>query len=205
MPILYKKDEIFDYGPQKKYGRDATEAAFLLGGIGTGNFSIGSRGDLRDWEIWNKASKGTKLPYTFFAISIKNGEKVITRVLESEIVPPFSNSHGFHPGSVAGLPRFQDSEMFSEYPFVYINFKDDDLPIKVVLEAYTPFIPHEPDESGLPLAILKYTVQNLGEESMDITISGSMLNSVGFTGIGDFGLNRIIMGETRTLLEKVQD
>ena len=37
-------------------------AAFPLGGIGTGNVSIGARGELRDWEIANHPDKGTWLP-----------------------------------------------------------------------------------------------------------------------------------------------
>ena len=187
MEPVYSKNELFHIGPHKRYGREATEAAFLLGGIGTGNISIGSRGDLRDWEIWNKSAKGQKLPYSFFAIAIKDGGRVTAKILESEIMPPYSDSHGFHPGSVSGLPRFKDSELYSEYPFVYVDFKDDMLPVKVGLEAYTPFIPHEPDDSGLPLAVFKYSVENVGEEDLDVTIAGSMLNAVGFTGIADFG------------------
>ena len=166
MKPVFSKEELHHYGAQKHYGREATEAAFLLGGIGTGNISVGSRGDLRDWEIWNKSAKGQKLPYSFFAIAIKQGEDVVAKVLESELVPPFSQSHGFHPGSVGGLPRFKDSMMYSEYPFVYIDVMDDRLPVKVGLEAYTPFIPHEPDDSGLPLAVIKYTVENTGDRCM---------------------------------------
>jgi hypothetical protein len=40
----------------------ADVAAFPLGGIGTGNVSIGARGEFRDWEISNHADKGTWLP-----------------------------------------------------------------------------------------------------------------------------------------------
>jgi uncharacterized protein (DUF608 family) len=187
MKTPYSRDDLYHYGPQRQFSREAAEAAFLLGGIGTGNFSIGSRGELRDWEIWNKSAKGQKLPYSFFAIAIKDGDEVITKVLESEIVPPFSNSHGFHPGSVGGLPRFKNSVMYAEYPFVHIAFSDDRLQVKVELEAFTPFIPHEPDDSGLPLAVLRYNVENTSEKELEVTIAGSMLNAVGFTGIADFG------------------
>jgi non-lysosomal glucosylceramidase len=183
----YTRDELHRAGPPKVHGREATEAAFLLGGIGTGNFSVGSRGDFRDWEIFNKPAKGQKLPYSFFAVAIKEGERVKACVLESRLVPPFSESHGFHPGSVAGLPRFSDSRMWAEYPFVYVELVDEGLPVRVLLEAYTPFIPHEPDDSGLPLAVLTYTVQNTGDSDLDVTVVGSLLNAVGFTGVGDFG------------------
>ena len=47
---------------------EATAAAFPLGGIGTGNVSVGARGELRDWELANAPNKGNTLPYTFFAI-----------------------------------------------------------------------------------------------------------------------------------------
>jgi len=57
------------------YKDDATEVAFLLGGIGTGNISIGSRGDLRDMEIFNEPNKGVKPPFTFFTIWSKEDGK----------------------------------------------------------------------------------------------------------------------------------
>ena len=52
----------------------------LLGGIGTGNISVGARGELRDWEIFNSPRKGNYLPYTFFAIRAeKEGENPLQR------------------------------------------------------------------------------------------------------------------------------
>ncbi|HEX9914816.1 MAG TPA: GH116 family glycosyl-hydrolase [Candidatus Bathyarchaeia archaeon] len=183
----YSKDKLHRVGPPRVYGREASEAAFLLGGIGTGNFSVGARGDLRDWEIFNRPAKGQKLPYSFFALAVNQGGRVTARALESRLTPPFSESHGFHPGSAAGLPRFRDSRMWAEYPFAYVELLDEGLPVRVLLEAYTPFIPHEPDDSGLPLAVLTYTVQNVGDEELEVTVAGSLLNAVGFTGVGDFG------------------
>jgi hypothetical protein len=59
---LYLRRVLGEMGPQRWFGREATQAAFLLGGIGTGNVSLGSRGDLRDWEIFNRSAKGQKLP-----------------------------------------------------------------------------------------------------------------------------------------------
>jgi hypothetical protein len=42
---MFKKS--FEFSNKlKTYKNDAKEAAFLLGGIGTGNFSIGARGDM---------------------------------------------------------------------------------------------------------------------------------------------------------------
>ena len=72
--LPYRRKDLRHLGEQRRYGPDATQAAFLLGGIGTGNISVGSRGELRDWEIFNRSSKGQKLPYSFFSIGVRNGD-----------------------------------------------------------------------------------------------------------------------------------
>lgn len=51
MKKTFSKEKLFDRTP-RVYQRDATEVRFLLGGIGTGNFSVNSRGKFLDWEIF---------------------------------------------------------------------------------------------------------------------------------------------------------
>ena len=46
---LYTKNELFCSNTQKIYDNKAEEARFYLGGIGTGNFCVGSRGQLANW------------------------------------------------------------------------------------------------------------------------------------------------------------
>lgn len=184
----YSKEELYYMGPQRVFKSDAGEAAFPLGGIGTGNISIGARGELRDWEIFNKPGKGNKMPYSFFCIWAKPyGGGKVAKVLESRIRPPYNQTHGYLPGLVAGLPHMDDSALQGEYPFVRINFKDRDLPVNVSLEAFTPFIPLNADDSGIPGAVMRYIVMNTGERDVDVTIAGSMVNLAGFSGFDDFG------------------
>jgi hypothetical protein len=112
--------------------------AFPLGGIGTGNISLGARGDLRDWEIFNHPGKGTRLPNTFFAIRAQAGAApAVTRVLEGPIPPPHALSHGYHPWTAAGLPRLAGATFHGAYPLAAIDFADDTLPLVVHLEAFT--------------------------------------------------------------------
>src|SRR5689334_11405418 len=97
-----------------------SQVAFPLGGIGTGNVSLGARGDLRDWEIFNQPGKGTRLPNTFFAIRAQAGdEPPVARVLEGPIPPPHALSHGYHPWTAAGLPRLAGATFRGEYPFAW--------------------------------------------------------------------------------------
>src|SRR4051795_6295298 len=89
---------------------DAPVAAFPLGGIGSGNVSLGARGELRDWEIFNGPGKGNTLPFTFFALRVAaEGGVPVTKVLESRLQPPYDRPNGYEPGDLAGLPRMQRS------------------------------------------------------------------------------------------------
>src|ERR1043166_4595900 len=89
-------------------GESLREIAFPLGGIGTGTVSLGGRGQLRDWEIFNRPGKGRDLPYTFFALwAHADGSEPVARVLESQLQPPFAGATGPPTGRVAGLPRLR--------------------------------------------------------------------------------------------------
>lgn len=184
----YSRDELLSQGQYRSFDGAASEAAFLLGGIGTGNFSVGARGEFRDWEIFNSPGKGNRLPYTFFSIWGQEEEKEsFARVLQSRLKPPFSKSHGFHFEEMGGIPRFENSTLRGEYPFAWVDLTDDALPVDVTLEAYTPFIPLNPDDSGIPCAVLKYKVKNKTNRKVDVSVLGSLTNASGFNGYDEYG------------------
>ncbi len=166
----------------------ASAAAFPLGGIGAGNVSLGARGDLRDWEIFNRPAKGKRMPNTFFAIRAQAGDApAVARVLEGPIPTPHDLSHGYHPSTGAGLPRLAGATMTGAYPIATITFEDTVLPVQVELEAYTPFVPLDPEDSGLPGAVFTYTVSNPSTTPVAITLVGSLINPVGGATVDRFG------------------
>jgi len=189
----YPKVNLYDKGKVRSYSNDASVAAYLMGGIGTGNFSIGARGEFRDWEIFNWPGKGNYLPYTFFAIWAKSeNSSSVAKILESEIQPPYNKSHGFLNGELAGLPRLKSSTLIGKQPFVTVYFKDNELPCKVQLEAFTPFIPLNADDSGIPCAIIRYKVENPTNEVIDVSVIGSLANVVGFDGYDVFNNVKLV-------------
>lgn len=181
-------DQLYTSNQQRTFAGDATEAAFLLGGIGTGNVSIGARGEFRDWELFNTPGKGKMLPNTFFSIwTKKKNEEAVAKVLESRLTAPHALSHGYHPITAAGLPRMKKSVLDGKYPVAEIKFEDDDLPVQVELEAYTPLVPLNPDDSGIPGAYLTYRVTNVSDSTVETTIVGSLINPVGGITYDKFG------------------
>jgi non-lysosomal glucosylceramidase len=168
--------------PRVYTGRQLAMLAFPLGGIGTGSISLGGRGQLRDWEIFNRPDKGRAPAYAFASIWAQSGrEKPVAKVLEARLLPPYEGASGLGSKNAPGLRRLEGATFTGEYPVAHIAFRDSKLPVKVSLEAFSPFIPHDAEESGLPVAILRYRVRNPGQEKATVSIAFSLDNPVNST------------------------
>src|SRR6201987_4543344 len=173
---MVEKDATF---PRVFTGRKLKMIAFPLGGVAAGGVSLGGRGQLRDWEIFNRPNKGYSPTYAFPSIWAHSGDaKPIARVLEARILPPYEGQDGLGANNAPGLSRLDAATFSGAYPLAHIAFEDRPLPLTVELEAFSPFIPHEPDDSGLPVAILRYRVTNPKSVSAKVSTAGSLENPV---------------------------
>ncbi|MGH9726824.1 MAG: GH116 family glycosyl-hydrolase, partial [Candidatus Acidiferrales bacterium] len=166
--------------PRQFRGRQLKMISFPLGGVAAGSIGLGGRGQLIDWEMLNRPNKGYRPSYAFPSIWAQAGSgEPVARVLESRILPPYEGQDGLGSNNAPGLSRLESATFTGEYPLAHIDFQDHALPVKVELDAFSPFIPHEPEDSGLPVAILRYRVTNPGRVSAKVGIAFSIDNPVG--------------------------
>jgi uncharacterized protein (DUF608 family) len=174
----------------KHYNQEHIDKIALpLGGIGTGTVSLGGRGDLRDWEIMNCSSKGF-VPLRgstgpFFALFVKTADKqTVTRAIQGPIeLSGYEESHGSTVPN-HGLPRFRNCSFAAAYPFGQVSLSDPDVPVDVRVEAFNPLIPGDAEASGVPVAVLRYVLQNKTDKSVAASVCGSMPNFIGMNGSG---------------------
>jgi non-lysosomal glucosylceramidase len=188
--------------PQTYSGSHLKMIAFPLGGVGAGSISLGGRGQLRDWEIFNRPNKGFSPSYAMPSIWARAGnEKPVARVLESHILPPYEGENGLGANNAPGLSRLKSARFTGEYPLARVDFEDDTLPVRVSLEAFSPFIPHEADESGLPVAILRYRVVNPSSAGAVVSIAFSIDNAMKGANelLSSETLSGLVMGSNPTL------
>jgi hypothetical protein len=141
--------------------------------------SLGGRGQLRDWEIFNRPNKGYSPSYAFPSIWAQAGDsKPVARVLEARILPPYGGADGLGSDNVPGLSRLAAAKFTGEFPRAHIDFDDSKLPVKVSLDAFSPFIPHDAEESGLPVAFLRYHVMNPGRTKAKVSVAFSIENPI---------------------------
>ena len=178
-----------DWPVLKIYDQDhLARIALPLGGIGTGTVSLGGRGDLRDWELVNRPAKGF-VPgerfagKPFFALWAKpKGGAATTRALEGPLdLDRYEGASGSNAHN-HGLPRFTDCAFAAAYPFGQVLLADEQVPVRVRLEAFNPLIPADADASGLPVAVLRYHLHNPTRKKIDISVCGSIPNFIGSDG-----------------------
>ena len=162
--------------------------ALPVGGLGTGTVSLGGRGELRDWEIMNKPgtgfstiTDGNQAP--FFAVFVQQGnQKPMTKALLGPLESSEFSHYEGRPVNHHGLPRFSAASFDAAYPFGQVNLSDKQLPIKVKIKAFNPFIPGDIAASSIPIAILQYEIENTSDKELDIAVCGTMRNFIGIDG-----------------------
>lgn len=166
-------------------GTDLETIGMPVGGICTGQIYVTGDGRLAHWDLFNLPTAGYGYPDNpaepaaavdqGFAIRVSGNGRTIVRPL---------NAEGF-PGV-----RF-----CGEYPLATVTYKDKALPVAVTLEAFSPFIPLNAADSGLPATLMQYTVKNTSKETVDISLAGWLENAVcrqsSHENPGDF-VNRVV-------------
>jgi uncharacterized protein (DUF608 family) len=212
--IPYTDAELFATGPQKTYtGEALREIAFPLGGIGSGCISFSGRGALVDWEIFNRPNKGFVPDLTFFSLFAQaEGGEPVFRVMEGRLQPPFQgplhwprhySGFGFGPPQAqgAGLLRFAECAFTGAFPFATVDLSDPTVPVKVSVDAWSPFMPLNDRDSSLPVAIFDITLTNTADKPVDAAVALSVENLAGYPDMGqnlnclvrEDGLNAIAM------------
>ena len=103
--------------PRVFSGRKLACIAFPLGGVCAGTLSLGGRGQLRDWEIFNRPDKGNNPEYAFPGIRVEvAGSKPVARVLEARIAPPYQGESGLGTRECAGADAHSKRDVHGRFP-----------------------------------------------------------------------------------------
>jgi uncharacterized protein (DUF608 family) len=157
-------------------GLDLEKIGMPVGGICAGQLYLGGDGRLWHWDIFNLPQPGNfsdtsgpnyaKPPKPSspieqgFALKVTAGGRAQVRTLDSR---------GFDPEQI----RFQ-----GQYPVGKVEYEGGSLPVRVTLEAFSPFIPLNVEDSSLPVTVMKFTVKNQASSEIGIELAGWLENAV---------------------------
>lgn len=165
-------------------GRGVEQIGFPLGGIGAGMFCLEGTGALGSMSLRNAPDLFHE-PETFSALYTRRGDRTCARILEGP-VPRYKvfgtqgtlSGLGVNNrfGKSYGLPRFRSNTFTGRFPFAHLAFEDPEVPLKVSLTGFSPFLPLEADDSSLPAATLTYVFENRGTERVEAVYSFHTMN-----------------------------
>jgi non-lysosomal glucosylceramidase len=166
-----------------------------VGGIGAGQLYLGGDGRLWHWDIFNlpparpkpddKHYRSPLMPSSpleqGFAVRIKAGDQVQVRKLQRG--------------------EWREISFRGEYPVGRVEYADPGLPVRVVLEAFSPFIPLNTDDSSLPATILEFSLTNTGSQIVAVELCGWLENAIGLRSAKNYTGERSnqIMRASQTL------
>ncbi|BDI32030.1 hypothetical protein CCAX7_40810 [Capsulimonas corticalis] len=151
------------------------QSGLPLGGIGVGKIELmtdGSFGNFTNQHNWDRPYAWAK--GAFAAIRVKSaGGEPVARMLRLK-----------SDGEYAGVDNVAHTRMQGWFPRAQIDYSDAALPVKVRLNAFSPLIPHNAKDSGLPIACLDYVVTNTSDKSVSATVALAWPNLLGWGGKG---------------------
>jgi len=166
----------------KKAGRNYNDAydgeylkrvAFPIGGLGAGMFCLEGTGAISHMSVRNRPEVFHE-PAMFGAIAIKN-LKNGSKVIEGPVPewkrfgqPDTGNGSG---SSTFGLPRFEKASCLTRFPFSTIMLTEGDFPLITEIKGWSPFIPTDADNSGLPVGALEYRFMNNSTQRLECVFS----------------------------------
>lgn len=177
--------QLFARGESTWYsGEELDRIGMPVGGICAGQLYLAGDGRLFHWDIFNRhnfsgygADNYQKMPkpdYPVeqgFAIAVETSSGTVSRTLDRR---------GFPGVSFCG-----------EYPIGFVDYNDASFPVRVRLEAYSPFIPLNPKDSAMPLTLLNFSLENPAQEPRTVTLVGWLENAVACHSGGSFWGERL--------------
>jgi uncharacterized protein (DUF608 family) len=182
---------LFERGTPEIYrGAQLKCIGLPIGGICAGQLYLGGDGSLWHWDIFNQNIATNESHYAKPLAPSSPLEQGFRLQIGERTVP--LNARGFSDICFRG-----------EYPVGTVRYKDAAVPLEVTMEAFSPFIPLDTDDSSLPATVLRFKLHNPTGAAVDAVLTGFLENAVclNHPGVPAVRRNRIVAGDGFTFLE----
>lgn len=196
IPIDKKLDpqwvkSLFNRGSVTKYFKTKNELDFIgmpVGGIQTGTVYLGGDGRMWLWDIFNKNQSGIEtksIEYT----SESGKKRKITERDGAAYIDPSKNKGTVDQGFAFRIKKDNhtiikkmestdwDEIIFeATYPMAKVHYIDKQIGLEITANIFSPFIPLDEKNSGLPCTIYNFEIKNTTAIKADIAIIGWLEN-----------------------------
>ena len=197
-PVLEKKldrqwvESLYKRGTPTTYLKSKKELDYIgmpIGGIGCGTVYLGGDGRLWLWDVFNKNQTGViyknvkwheKIQFNFDFLRPFDGANYVEPVKDIRPLDQgFAVRIEFEGKTITKRLQADDWEEVSfeaTYPMATVRYIDKAVPLSITLQAFSPFIPLNEEDSGLPITILSFSIENKAATNANVTLTGWLEN-----------------------------
>ena len=197
-PILEKKldrkwiDSLYAKGIPTTYLKSKNELDYIgmpVGGIGCGTVYLGGDGRLWLWDVFNKNQTGVIYKNVKWHEKIQRNFDFLRPFDGANYVEPVKDIRPLDQGFAIRIEMegriimkrldaddWEEVSFEATYPMATVRYVDATVPLSITMRAYSPFIPLNEDDSGLPATILSFSIENKAATSVKITLTGWLEN-----------------------------
>ena len=181
------KRVLVERGEKEIWTGEALESIGMpIGGIATGQLYLCGDGTLGCWELFNSHEYQNEGPYSYAKRPIPKTVKFgFTLDVEGKRYP-------------LDKTGFRDVDFKGEHPLATVTYSDPGTAVAAQMTAYSPFIPLNAKDSGLPATIFEFTLKNTGPTTLKVDLIGHLENVCARSAVSQPG-NRL--RRTRTITE----
>jgi len=174
--------------------KNRVRSGIAHGGIGTGSVELRKDGQFYNWSIFNNQPLSTGPLFRlrtnpkdawdeslqFFIVRYQEeGKEAKLKLLQlnQSLSEGAMESIDYYYPWMSAVEKIEYSARF---PFSYMTFTDSEMPLKIELEAFSPFIPNDVKNSSLPGVYFNFKITSLSEKNVKVMIVASQRNLVGY-------------------------
>jgi hypothetical protein len=175
------------------YKKTKNELQFIgmpIGGIFTGTVYLGGDGRLWLWDIFNENQNGIDPKTIEWESDLHVGKKVRPQdgsayVQPAKNIRPLEQGFAFKivSGNTTTIKKLEaadwDEILFeATYPMAKLHYIDHRLGLDITADVYSPFIPLDEKNSGLPCTIYSFSIKNKTKNNITVSIIGWLENII---------------------------
>jgi len=174
--------------------QDRVRSGIAHGGIGAGSVELRKDGQFYNWSIFNNEPLSTgplfqlrtnpldawRESLQFFIVRYQEeGKEAKLKLLQlnQSLSEGAMESIDYYFPWMTAIEKIEYSARF---PFTWITFTDSEMPLKIELEAFSPFIPNDVKNSSLPGVYFNFKITSLSEKNIKVMLVASQRNLVGY-------------------------
>ncbi len=175
--------------PTVWWGKELAYIGMPVGGIGCGQLYLAGDGRLWLWDIFKSNYTRESVAGVKFELMTMNGHYTKPVAADGGI---YSSRNGavVGQGFVICIKKpdffetrkldshgFPDVTFRGEYPIGRVTYADRAFPVRIELEAFSPFIPLHAVSSASPATVFAFNVTNVGDDPLEIDLIGLLQNA----------------------------